>query len=1363
MKSSSLDIQEFLQCTDEDEDDVFLNFIVSGATTGAELGRKSPSSESDSRISTSFQPAADRERRENAIPKSTPERSSSSEARGSSSGREGCSSVSSMLFNEYEMQSDHFDQADEAYLNAYIENAEKICKEYTELTACEAKVIDFETEIVVFQRKLDVTGEMILMQEQIEEVLRRKGNRNQVSDSLNEVYSALQEVDSFCEWIVKNHTHQKVDEVYLSYLHRLGVKLTFLSRHKALHHSAVDDEIRPKLTAAAELAGEKILGYIASRIQRVQWEASPPASCSSSPTIRPLSERRFSDMDGEGHRESSSGPRAASMPGSRNHRPLDGVGDASTSSLSLGSASLSALPARAPTSPQLKSSSERGIGERSAHPSHSSSFWTMAALHESLEQGEHFGMSFLKLYNPPVAKRIVLLYLQQGATYYQQCFSAALQELVQCSSVYRQNSSGHSQYTDGTRHSQRTGNAAPSTTTGPSSSHSQVPHPNTPAGNARSSPKDTKKEEEESGALGKPTSRSDRPLEAKKNMERVSVGKRKDGKDTLFVSSSFLYDAPASRLLEEVEEWRKQWTLCTTRLPSTDTFSVATGTSDAHASVSADMGAEWNVVEYLCVLNAMHFKYGALHFTPPQREEMRQMGIAEKKRGPSLPCASGTTTTTTAAAPSVLWLSHFISVLLLFVNTCTEECRFIANFFCLAETTDGAVENYNDAEKIAKLLLEPLLDRFQPLLHSCLPQAPSAMPGTSLSSGVKRQYVMDSLAAIRVLELCKGHLSASQDPIPLLLLSGMLESCRGLLRSSLSSLLTAEVEGLSQEVWSVLSSPVLVSPKEEKEEKEKEEEEVRMEGGVRMHHAQVAIPPVVISLLRSIWVLDTLNTVPLRASTFHMDEPPVSEKEVDRSCVAVSHLLMALFFRVAGVETSAMPTGEDGEPKMERTNPTGMGVVPAKVTTSSAASAHFLLLSLHAAWYCLRVRMESSSAAWVVLPDTKCGGGTTLCWREAVQQSLALQPWLYTKAPHMAHVSQWWWTWKANALASMWGNEASRTRTTTTTPPPSAFSAMPGVSHPPAGGASALSCRTLGACAVTVPSCTLLHRPTDMTSGGKQGRGIPLPVMPLTGIRARKAPVALSPHDRQALENVLGPLLRGEIEWKAELHEVWTSLCGISAPLNAAMTGEGDPSGGPCVPSMGSSLAVFPVEMMALLVQEVWLPLLQTLPPTGRSGRTDTPPRGHRSSSRSTHQDEAREKRRERRSPAAPAIGIAATPVGDTNTLEEEEEGNAHGGKNDLAASSSAMDGTAPRRSSKTENEVATRTNDRNEDGSRGEEGGETVLPTGEPFTALSVERFLEACVEEDKKLKSSVKVQKTNKTKKKVEIAPPESHTATT
>lgn len=66
----------------------------------------------------------------------------------------------------------------------------------------------------------------------------------------------------YCEAIRQN----EVDDAYLDNLQELGHKLSFLINNKALQHSAVDDEIRPKLIAAAVKAGKKLQRYLSQRI-----------------------------------------------------------------------------------------------------------------------------------------------------------------------------------------------------------------------------------------------------------------------------------------------------------------------------------------------------------------------------------------------------------------------------------------------------------------------------------------------------------------------------------------------------------------------------------------------------------------------------------------------------------------------------------------------------------------------------------------------------------------------------------------------------------------------------------------------------------------------------------------------------------------------------------------------------------------------------------------------------------------------------------------------------------------------------------------------------------------------------------------
>ncbi|KPA82338.1 hypothetical protein ABB37_03428 [Leptomonas pyrrhocoris] len=151
----------------------------------------------------------------------------------------------------------------DAYIKTNITQAEAIAQLYHEFGACEQHVVDFDEEILSFQRKLEGNAnDIVFMQQQTDGLVRKVNNRRQVSNKINEVYSALQKCDSFCDVI----SNKDVDANYLANLRELDRRLAFLSGSKALQHSAVDNEIRPKLTAAAHKAGDKLQRFLTKKI-----------------------------------------------------------------------------------------------------------------------------------------------------------------------------------------------------------------------------------------------------------------------------------------------------------------------------------------------------------------------------------------------------------------------------------------------------------------------------------------------------------------------------------------------------------------------------------------------------------------------------------------------------------------------------------------------------------------------------------------------------------------------------------------------------------------------------------------------------------------------------------------------------------------------------------------------------------------------------------------------------------------------------------------------------------------------------------------------------------------------------------------
>ncbi|KAG5491691.1 hypothetical protein JIQ42_01597 [Leishmania sp. Namibia] len=150
-----------------------------------------------------------------------------------------------------------------SFIQAHVSQAEQIGQLYHEFSACEQHIVGFEEEILTFQRKLEVNAnDIVYMQHLADGLVRRVNNRRQVSDRINEVYSVLQKCDSFCDVI----SNRSVDAEFLASLRELNRRLAFLSGNQALQSSAVDNEIRPKLTDAAYKAGDKLQRFLTKKI-----------------------------------------------------------------------------------------------------------------------------------------------------------------------------------------------------------------------------------------------------------------------------------------------------------------------------------------------------------------------------------------------------------------------------------------------------------------------------------------------------------------------------------------------------------------------------------------------------------------------------------------------------------------------------------------------------------------------------------------------------------------------------------------------------------------------------------------------------------------------------------------------------------------------------------------------------------------------------------------------------------------------------------------------------------------------------------------------------------------------------------------
>ncbi|RNF17852.1 putative leucine-rich repeat protein [Trypanosoma conorhini] len=146
----------------------------------------------------------------------------------------------------------------EDFIAAHVDEAESICTLYMEIVECENKLVEFEEEIIAFQRRLaDSAEDMVKMQQHTVSLVRSINNRRLCSSRLSEVYTALRECDAFCGAIAQ----KEVDLSYLENISELERQLTFFLSNKELEGSAVDLETRPRLHAAAVRAGDKLQRY----------------------------------------------------------------------------------------------------------------------------------------------------------------------------------------------------------------------------------------------------------------------------------------------------------------------------------------------------------------------------------------------------------------------------------------------------------------------------------------------------------------------------------------------------------------------------------------------------------------------------------------------------------------------------------------------------------------------------------------------------------------------------------------------------------------------------------------------------------------------------------------------------------------------------------------------------------------------------------------------------------------------------------------------------------------------------------------------------------------------------------------------
>ena len=163
----------------------------------------------------------------------------------------------------------------EGYMNGFIQahcdEAENLCSLYHQVTECEGRLNDFESQIRDFLDRLTETADEVMqMQRSTDDLHTRVTNRKAVKAEITLVYEAIMECGKFCDDIVS----RDVDAAFLHEMRAYDAKLSkwnsLLESNPNLRGSAVDLEISPRLASAARRVGDKLERYMATRFAALQ-------------------------------------------------------------------------------------------------------------------------------------------------------------------------------------------------------------------------------------------------------------------------------------------------------------------------------------------------------------------------------------------------------------------------------------------------------------------------------------------------------------------------------------------------------------------------------------------------------------------------------------------------------------------------------------------------------------------------------------------------------------------------------------------------------------------------------------------------------------------------------------------------------------------------------------------------------------------------------------------------------------------------------------------------------------------------------------------------------------------------------------
>ncbi|ESL06686.1 hypothetical protein TRSC58_05637 [Trypanosoma rangeli SC58] len=185
------------------------------------------------------------------------------------------------------------------------------------------------------------------------------------------------------------------------------------------------------------------------------------------------------------------------------------------------------------------------------------------------------------------------------------------------------------------------------------------------------------------------------------------------------------------------------------------------------------------------------------------------------------------------------WSYSFLRSMRLLVSLCTSECHFIRHFFCFFSAED----EYDGTEALVRVVLSSALDIAQNSIREALPLL------------TDRQ---STLAGLRIVDIAKTYFCRLSNPVPLLLLSGIMESAKRILSGTLHRVVANDQES-TQFLTSLRLSPFQLVPSDSKMSLNKLLED-------RQYAATLGPHPIVRRFSQIAGEMELLNSAPFDGS-----------------------------------------------------------------------------------------------------------------------------------------------------------------------------------------------------------------------------------------------------------------------------------------------------------------------------------------------------------------------------------------------------------------------------------------------------------------------------------------------------------------